>query len=114
MSILNYEILNPKTDNKRPFLLRNGLFCFHTDYKNIKYYLECARIENYERKYYLLVGETKFDKNCRLCSVDDYGRCKIKIKGELKNYIESEIKERGNINVEEINNNGLCIVYLIE
>lgn len=114
MSILNYEILNPKTDNKRPFLDKSGLFYFPIDYKNIKYYLECARYENNIRKYYILLGENKFDNNCRICRVDNYGRCKFKPKGELKDYLLNELNERGNVKVEEIDNNGLFITFLIE
>lgn len=114
MSILNYEILNPKTDNKKPFLDRSGFFYFNTEYKNVKYYLECARIENGIRNYYILIGENKFDSNCRPCRVDNYSRCKFKVKGELKDYIIAEMNERGNVNVIEVDNNGLFITYLVE
>ena len=116
MSILNYEILNPKMDRKRPFLDKNGLFYFYTEYNKVKYYLECARInENTKQKeYYILIGENKFDKNCRICQVDNYSRCKLRPKGEIKDYIINEINERGNVDVTEIDANGLFITYLLE
>lgn len=116
MSILNYEILNPVTDRKRPFLDKNCLFYFNVDNHNIRYYLECARIDDKTniKKYYILLSEIKFDNNCRVCKIDSYGRCKFKPKGELLNYINNEIIYRGNVDLIKIDDNGVFITYLIE
>lgn len=99
--IYNYEILNPVTDNKQPFYdFKRGLFCFKVQ-KKYKYYVECARINefNQKREYYIILGEEKFDDNCRPCSVDMYGRCKIKVQGEMKDYIVGIAEIIGNIEI---------------
>ena len=116
MSILSYEILNPIVDKKRPFLDKNGLFYFYIEYPNIKYYLECARIndKNNIKEYFILLSEYKFDSNCRICKIDSYGRCKFKPKGELKTYIQQEVLDRGNIDVIKIDDNGVFVTYLIK
>lgn len=116
MSIFNYKVLNPTTDKKKPFLDKNGFFYFYIKEKNIKYYLECVTIntEKQIKEYYLLVGENKFDEHCKLCHVDDYGRCKFKPRGELKDYIVNEMNDRGNLNVIKTDSNGLYVTFLIE
>lgn len=102
MSIVTYEVINPSTNTKRPFLDRNGLLLFYTIGAHYKYYLECARTSDitYEREYFILISNKKFDDNCRKCFVDSYGRCRVKLSGELKDYVTREIAERGNIDVE--------------
>ncbi len=101
MSIIKYEVLNPTSSNKKPFLSKEGLLFFPVK-EAYRYYVECA-ITNEEhggREYFILLGKEKFDSNCRLCKTDIYGRCQIKIKGEIKDYVVDEIKHRGNIDIE--------------
>lgn len=97
--IPEFNILNPRIDNKMPFLdIRKGIFYFivQNDYK---YYIEANRINELGiTEYFILVGLNSFDNNCKKCHVDSYHRCQIRPKGEIKNYIEKETKERGNIN----------------
>ena len=103
MSIVKYEILNPTINNKKPFLDKKGLLFFPIK-EAYRYYIECALTNenNGGREYYLLLSKIKFDDNCRLCKTDQYGRCQIKIKGEIKDYILNEIQYRGNINIEYV------------
>ena len=103
MSIVKYEVLNPVINNKNPFLDKRGIFCIPLC-KKYRYYVECAvtNAETGGREYYFLLSEKAFDSNCRLCIVDNYGRVKIKVRGEMKEYIVSETSWRGNITVEYI------------
>lgn len=116
MPIFKYDILNPVKDNKRPFFdEKRGLFYIPVK-TNYRYYIEAAitNAENGGREYYILLSNIKFDENCRLCNVDGYGRCKIKVKGELKDYIIQESSYRGNIDVTYMETEDVYDVYLIE
>ena len=48
-------------------------------------------------EYYLLLSEKLFDENCRICDYSVYHGNKIHPRGELKDYIIQESKERGNL-----------------
>ena len=101
MGIYKFEVLNPTTDRKRPFYNKEkGLFIFPVKSK-YRYFIECANINETtgQRDFYLLLSNTKFDENCRLCHTDSYGRCQVKVKGEIKDYIISETTYRGNIDI---------------
>jgi hypothetical protein len=113
MSILNYENINPKKDNKKPFLDKNGFLFFNANTKKTCYYLECIQKDEYtnEEKFYILVGETIFDKNCRVCKTDNYGRIKIKPCKKLKNYIDNNCDFGKNINIELSESNGLYTAF---
>lgn len=103
MPIYKYEVLNPVINNKKPFLDKRGFFCIPLG-KRYRYYVECAvnNIDTGGREYYILLSDKQFDSNCRLCIVDNYGRVKIKVRGEMKEYIVSETNWRGNIEVNYI------------
>lgn len=102
MAIFNYEILNPVTDKHKPYYDYNMQSLIFTLPIQYKYYLECARYneQREEKDYFLLMGNDKFDTNCRPCRIDNYNRYKIRVKGELKDYIIQEMQDRGNLNVE--------------
>lgn len=115
MGIFKYEIINPTTDNKRPFFMeKNGLFYVPVK-KNYNYYVECAitNQDTCEREYFLMLGTEKFDANCRKCNTDNYGRVQIKIRGEIKDYILREMKDRGNVDVEYLESEDAYDVYTI-
>lgn len=101
MTIFKYEVLNPVKNNKKPFYDDKKNLLYIPIKHNYRYYIECALINEYNgnREYYLLLSKIKWDTNCRLCNTDQYGRCKIKLNGELKNYIIEESKNRGNIDI---------------
>lgn len=100
MSVIPFRILNPVTNSKLPFIDKYNTFYFPIK-ATYHYYMECSDIDEQGlTKYYLLLSDINFDNNCRRCSVDNYGRCKLKPKGELLNYIKAECKDRGNINCD--------------
>lgn len=102
--IFKYEILNPIVDTKKPFYdKRREVFMFPVD-TCYRYYIEAAitNLENGSREYFIILSCIKFDNNCRLCNVDNYGRCQIKLKSEIKDYIISETEARGNIEINNI------------
>lgn len=103
MAIHKYRITDPVIDPKLPFFdKRKGIFYVPTK-KEYRYYVACVT-PNTDRdvNYHILLGNTKFDINCRLCHTDLYGRVQIKVKGEIKDFIERESLERGNVQVTYI------------
>lgn len=105
MSIYNYEILNPVISPKRPFYdIKRKLLFFPANGSNYRYYIEVARNnkDTFAREYYVLLSNRKFDDNCRICRVDNYGRCQINLRGEIKDYVIQETKRRGNIEIEYV------------
>lgn len=112
MSVFKYEILNPIVDKKKPFLDRRGFFVIPNLKIDYKYYLECA---NYNqalgyKEYYILLSKEKFDENCRSCKMDNYGRIKIPVKGELKDFI----KDNSVIDIEYVESENNYDVFKIE
>ncbi len=115
MTIVKYEIINPVSSNRKPFYdFKKNILMFPTN-KKYRYYVETAlNSEQRGREYFILLGNDKFDVNCRLCNVDQYGRCKVNIRGELKQFIINETKHRGNIEidyVESYDNYDVFVVY---
>lgn len=105
MSIYNYEILNPVISSKKPFYdTKRKLLFFPVNGSNYRYYVEVARNnkDTFAREYYVLLSNRKFDDNCRICHVDNYGRCQINLRGEIKDYVIQETKRRGNIEIEYV------------
>lgn len=113
--IHNYEIVNPVINKKKPHVDMHGVFIIPNIKKNYRYYIEAAiyNQQTCDKEYFLLLGMTNFNDNCRKCRVDDYGRLKITIKGEIKDYIIREVKERGNVNVEYLESSDTFDVYTI-
>lgn len=112
---LKFNILNPVKDKKKPFYDENtGCFYFRTTIK-YRYFLEVSSTdpETNMIQYYILIAKTKFNENCRLCEVDGYGKCKIRPKGELKEYIKKESIERGNLICNFIDRNSDYDTYII-
>lgn len=113
--INDFNILNPKINNKMPFFAKkSGIFYFNVNV-DYKYYVECsATNDNGVIEYYFLLGTTNFDKNCRVCHTDKFNRCQIHPKGEILNYIERECEERGNIICELIEHRQDYDIYKIK
>lgn len=113
--INEFNILNPKVNNKMPFFVnKNGIFYFKVN-TNYRYYLECsAPTENNDIEYYLLLSINKFDENCKTCHVDKFDRCQVKPKGEILEYIKRECTERGNIVCECIEQRTNYDIYKIK
>ena len=68
----------------------------------------------FNREYFILISNKKFDDNCRKCFVDSYGRCRIKPSGELKDYITTQTINRDNIDIEYIESTSEYDVYKLE
>jgi hypothetical protein len=109
-----YEVINPVSSNKKPFYdFKRGLFVFPCKEK-YRYYVETIiTTDGFGCQYYILLSSKLFNEHCRLCKVDDYNRCKINVRGDIKDYIISETKKRGNINIEYIESYDDYDVYLI-
>lgn len=87
--IVKYEILNPVIDKTKPFF-RKGILFIPIEEK-YRYFIEAAQENAYGEKYYfLLLSKTKFNSNCRICNTDMYGRVKIPLKGEIKDFVENK------------------------
>lgn len=99
--IVKYNILNPISNNKKPFYKNN--FLYIPSIGKYNYFLEASLQNEYGGvDYYLLFGKTKFNEHCRKCITDNYGRVKINIKGSIKDYVKEECERYGNINVDYV------------
>lgn len=101
MSIFQYEVLNPVLDTKKPHVDKRGFLVVPAINKKYRYFIEVARYNPniFDKEYFLLLSTDKFDANCRTCRVDDYGRLKIKVIGEFKDYVNNIAKDVGNLQV---------------
>lgn len=113
--IYKYNILNPLINNKEPY------YDFEKDNliipvsKRYKYFVEAYTFDNEtnNNNYYLLLGINKFDNNCRICDTNMYAKCKIKLKGEIKDFVKRECKDRGNIIIKFVESTDDYDVYMI-
>ena len=99
MVIVKYNVLNPHIDKKKPYYdLNKELLIFPVKSK-YRHFVEASQYnkEKGVNEYFLLLGTKKFDDSCRLCEVNEYGKCKVKLKGEIKEYVKDIAAERGNI-----------------
>lgn len=114
--IVKYKILNPLIDHKKPYydIKRNQLVIpVKTNYT---YFLEASQY-NPEKgidEYFILLGKTKFDDSCRQCETNMYGKCKVRVLGELKKYILEQLEDRGNLEVEYVESGEYYDVYSIQ
>ena len=112
---IQFEIVNPVTNNKKPrYDARSNLFMFPVD-KKYRYYIEARNIDKDTGEYswYLLLGNTKFSEHCRLCEVNMYGSCKIRPRGEFKEFISAECAERGDVDMYIVDANSSYDVWLV-
>ena len=116
MPIVKYTVLNPLQDNKKPYYdIKRKQFIFPVK-ENYKWFLEAAQfnVVKNDNDYFILIGTNKFDDNCKKCEVDMYGKCKLRLIGELKEYVIEECNSRGNIKVEYIESTDDYDVFSIE
>ena len=114
--IVKYDLISPTATKDSPFYnQKKGLFYFKTK-SNYKWYLECSRFneEKQDIEFYVLLGEIQFDKNCKKCHVDNYGRCQIRPTGKIKEYIISESEHRANFIFEYLETENNYDVYKLE
>lgn len=111
--IIKYDILNPIPDKSLPFV-NKGILYFPID-ENYRYFLEASQDNAYGGKdYFILLGKVKFSQHCRLCQTDMYKRVKLKLKGELKEYVNDVCEAKGNVNIEYVESAENYDVFSIE
>lgn len=99
--IYKYTILNPVPDKSKPFVKNRILYIPMSE--RYRYFIEAAQDSPCGgREYYILFGKTKFNPNCRVCQPDGYGRIRLKLKGEIKEYIYDKCAEEGNCDIEYV------------
>lgn len=116
MSVYSYTVLTTTTDSKKPFFdEKKGIFYMPTK-KKYRYFLECGNFNKATKgtDYFILLSDVKFHENCRLCRTDDYWRCQIKVKGDIRDFIKSESADRGNVDVEYVETIENYDVYSVE
>lgn len=104
MAIVKYELVSPKTNHKKPFVDQRGALIIPSINRLYRYCVEAMRYNTTEfcYEYFLLLSVNKFDEHCYKCRVDDYGRLKVNLHGKLKEFVNDEIKVRGNIKCDYI------------
>lgn len=110
MCIYKYEIVNKVTDKKRPFFdKKRGLFVCRIP-ASYHWYCEGRLLDEKTGvfNYYLLFSDEKFSSHCRKCRKDDFGRYRLKVSKELKEWFTEYYDiDNGNFDidyVETINN----------
>lgn len=113
--ILSFDIINPLTNNKLPFYNNTkGLLYIPGLSPKYRYYIECARsVPNVGRRYYLLLNSAKFNRDCRICHTDGYGRLVIPVRGELKEYLNDCCTRTRNIEVNIVEATEVYDIYYI-
>jgi len=101
--IIKYAIIDPIPDKNKPYFdNKRNIFVIPTK-TNYSWYILSYIDNGYGGvDYYILLGKTKFNNHCRKCNTDNYGRTKIKLLGELYNYVKDTCELYGNIEVEYI------------
>lgn len=114
--LYKYEILNPVIDTKKPHVDTHGVFIIPKIRRNYKYFIEAiSRDPNTQEKSFVLIFSlTKFCEQCKRCRVDNYGRLKVPIAGDLREYVVQECKSRGNVQVEYVESEEVYDVYSVE
>lgn len=113
--ILSFDVVNPLLDNKLPFYnVQKGLLYIPGITNKYRYYLECARnIPKVGRRYYLLLNGNKFNKDCRRCNTDGYGRLVINPRGEFKDYLEDCCAKTRNIEIGILESTDIYDIYYV-
>ena len=102
--IAKYNIINPISNRKKPYYdFKLNYFIFPVKRK-YKYFVEAANYDSQRgiTQYYLILSDIAFDDNCRVCETNMYNKCKVKLLGEIKDYVINECKDRGNIIVDYV------------
>lgn len=115
MCVYKYEIINPITNHKNPYIDNKGYLIVPAIGKKYKYYIEAARYNPKKcyKEYFILLSDIKFSSQCKRCRVDDFGRLKLVPKGEIKNIFNEQMKEAGNVTFEYIESEESYDVFII-
>lgn len=91
MEIFKYEVIDYRLTNHKDsyYDSENDLLVFRVVGK-YKFVLQTRRLNsNNEYDYFIILSENKINNNCRSCKRDDYGRFRIKLYGDTKDYLNS-------------------------
>lgn len=115
MCVYKYEIINPITNRKKPYIDDKGYLIVPAIGKQYKYFIECSRFNpnKYDKEYFIILTIEKFSNQCKRCRVDDYGRLKLFPRGEIKEIFEQQMKTSGNVNFEYLESEDLYDVFNI-
>ena len=106
--ILSFDIINPLTNNKLPFYNNTKCLLYIPGLSpKYRYY------PNVGRRYYLLLNRVKFNRDCRICHTDGYGRLVIPVRGELKEYLNDCCTRTRNIEVGIVEATEVYDIYYI-
>lgn len=113
--IHQFRIINPIINKNKPYLKNDYLIIPNCSIK-YKYYIECDRYnpQSINNDYFLLLSINKFHPQCKRCIVDDYARLKIFVSGDVKKFVDSEIKDNGNVDVNYLYSEDNYDVFQIE
>lgn len=116
MDIINFDIVSPIVNKHKPFYFNNRQSLVCRFQQRYDYYVECSRFDPDKQcyHYYLLLYKDKLNDNCRKINNDNYGRSIIMLHNDMNNYVKSECKIRGNINVEYLESTEEYDVYSVE
>ena len=114
--IAKYNITNPILNKNLPYYIKSSNTFYFKLNRNYNYYLIGDRFnENTgDIDFYILLGKTQFDDNCKRIQCDNYGRYKFKPIGIFKKFILNELTNRVNFNLEYVESEEQFDVYLIE
>lgn len=112
---LRFNILNPVKDKNKPYYSKTKDYFYFPVNKYYRYYIEVSQTNETTGQidYCILISKTKFNDNCRLCEVVRNGHCKLRPRGEFKNYLIRESIERGNFECNLIDSNADYDTYMI-
>lgn len=111
--IIKYDILNPIADKGRPYVKKDYLYLPINE--KYRYFIEAAQDNIYGgRDYFLLLGKVKFSPHCRICQPDGYGRIRLKLKGEIKDYVYDQCEQYGNCDFTYVESTDTYDVFSIE
>lgn len=112
--MFNYETL---TTNKKYPKYNKDRHTIYTKFdKPYRFYLE---VRDYNTdyntyNYYILLGETKFDENCKSITFDDYGRSKIRCCDNIHNEIMNCLENKNTFDLIRENSNEEYDLYSIQ
>lgn len=115
MEIVKYDIIDKVIDKTKPFFDKEkGFFVFRIQ-PTYRYYLQARQYNSNtcQYEYFLIMGLTNFNSNCRRFRRDDFGRYKVRLTKELKDYVLNNIEDNLNFELNYIESLDSCDVWQI-
>lgn len=100
MSWINeYKAVNPVFNKEKPFLGNHNQLIIPMKGFFHKFYMIAARDDHLNERFFILFGYDKFDDNAREIKKDDYGRLKVNLNGNFKNFVKEQLSKRKNLDL---------------